>query len=222
LDSKFAVIGLGLFGRTLACELARTGAEVIAVDRDSRLVQEVADLVAHAVALEATDERELRNQGVAEVDVGVVAIGENFEANALCTLILKQNFEIPAVFTRAMNLDQHKILSLMDVRVIQPEKESANRLASRLLEPNLLELIELGEGTRLVQLVAPRSLHGQPLRQLELRQRYGCNVVSIRRAEAGGKHRILIPDPDDQIRSDDELFVIGPNEGLERFARENL
>lgn len=219
-DQKYAVIGLGLFGQTLARQLAVGGAEVIAIDRDAKLVQELADDVAHAVVLDATDIRALQSQGVDQVDVAIVAIGENFEGNILCTLVLKKEFGLQRVITRAMTLAQYKILSLMDVQVLQPEKESAERLATRLLRPGLLDNIQLGDDFHLATMEAPRAFHDQALRDLDLRNAYSCNVVSIKRVDKGGEQMIGVPHPDDLIRKGDILYIIGSRRDVERLNEE--
>lgn len=219
-DQKYAVIGLGLFGQTLARQLSEGGAEVIAIDIDAKLVQELADHVAHAVTLDATDVRALQSQGVDQVDVAIVAIGENFEGNILCTLILKQTFGLKSVITRAMTMAQYKILALMDVRVLQPERESAERLATRLLRPGLIDNIQLAEHFNLVQLAAPKAFHDRALRELDLRNTHSCNVVSIRKAAEGDGQMVSVPHPDDVIREGDVLYLIGTDENIERLTDE--
>jgi trk system potassium uptake protein len=221
-DQKYAVIGLGLFGKTLARQLSAGGAEVIAIDIDPKLVQEIADDVAHAVALDATDVRALQSQGVDQVDTAIVAIGENFEGNILCTLILKQSFALQSVITRAMTMAQYKILALMDVRVLQPEKESAARLATRLLRPGLIDNIQLAENFNLVQLEAPSAFYDRALRELDLRSGYSCNVVSIRHAAEGDGQMISVPHPDELIREGDVLYLIGSDDNIERLTDDLL
>lgn len=220
VERKYAVIGLGLFGQTLARALGEGGVEIIGIDINPRLVQEVADEVTHAVTLDATDERALKSQGVDQVDVAIVAIGENFEANILCTLILKQTFRIPTVITRAMTLAQFRILALMEVQVLQPERDAARRLSARLLRPNLIDNIELSDGYHFVQMQAPRSFYDRPLKEVGVRQNYGCNIVSIKRTEEGVERMIGVPHPDDLIREGDLLYMIGTDENLRRMTED--
>lgn len=217
-NRKFAVIGLGMFGRLLAVELAASGTEVIAVDRNERAVQEIAEQVAHAVVLDATDERALASQGIDQVDAAVVAIGENFEGNILCTLILKHNFKIPEVITRAITDAQRKILQLMNVEVLQPERASALRLAGRLVRPSLIDHIPLADGFSFAQIIAPKSMVGKALKDLELRQRYECNVVSIKTHEHGRERVIGVPHPERRIVAGDLLYLVGAEEQLQRLA----
>lgn len=215
---KYAVIGLGLFGQTLARQLSAGGAEVIAIDRDPKIVQEIADDVAHAVTLDATDIRALQSQGVDNVDCAIVAIGENFEGNLMCTLILKRSFRIKKVITRAMTVAQFEILELMEVDVLQPEREAANRLAGRLLRPNLRDNIQLGTDFNLIEILAPARFHDQALRDLDLRNTYSCNVVSLKRKEGDKEQIIGVPHPDDLIRKGDILYLIGNSSNLAKLA----
>ena len=58
--ARFAVIGLGRFGMSLATHLTEAGAEVVAIDADRRVIEKLKDEVTVAVALDATDEPALR------------------------------------------------------------------------------------------------------------------------------------------------------------------
>ena len=87
--ARFAVIGLGRFGMSLATHLTEAGAEVVAIDADRRVIENIKDEVTVAVALDATDEHALRAQNLEKVDAAIVCIGESFEANQLATLLLK-------------------------------------------------------------------------------------------------------------------------------------
>jgi len=122
---KFAVIGLGRFGGTVAQSLAERGAEVIAVDKDGKLVDKFAEIVDLAVRLDSTDEEALKSQGINQVDVAIVSIGD-FEASVLTTALLKR-LGVPMVITRASQTAsdiQDRILSLVGAdRVVLPEME---------------------------------------------------------------------------------------------------
>ena len=99
---KVVVVGLGRFGSTLAVHLSREGAEVLAVDRSAKLAEAVAEEVAVAVGFDATDLGNLNAYDVGSMDVGVVAIGENFESSVLVTMHLK-NLGVPLVYAKALN-----------------------------------------------------------------------------------------------------------------------
>jgi len=130
---KVAVVGMGIFGRALAVDLARAGAEVIAVDKDMELVDDVHDDVTLAVCLDATDEKELRAQGIHKVDVLVASIGNNFEANQLLVVLAAQ-IGIPRIVARAPSANHARILKLLGAHeVVLPEVEVAERMARSLL-----------------------------------------------------------------------------------------
>jgi trk system potassium uptake protein TrkA len=169
---RYAVIGLGRFGRKLATLLAEAGAEVIAVDRQKESVDAIRDTVALAVALDSTDREALRVQGIHQVDVAVVGIGSNFEANLLTTTILKE-LGAPRVISRATTDRRARILSRIGAdSVANPELESAERWRSRLLAPRIMERIELEEGYSMTRLAAPESFFGKSLVELDVRRSF--------------------------------------------------
>ncbi len=185
---KYAVIGLGRFGSTLARRLGESGAEVIAIDRVEERVALVRDHVSVALCMDGTDERRLREQGVHEVDVAVVAMGESFEATQLTTVVLK-GLGVERVVVKSVDpLHEKIILRLGADQVVSPEKDSAARLAQVLVAPRIVDYIELSQGHSLVQLNAPAMFHGKTIGELDVRKVYGVNIVAIKkRKEVGGK-----------------------------------
>lgn len=223
---RFAVIGLGRFGRRLATLLADSGAEVIAVDRKSELIEQLRDKVTLAVSLDSTDEQALVAQGIDKVDVAIVGIGEDFEDAALTTTILKQ-LGVGRVISRATNTMRGKILTRIGADdVVNPERESAERWRNRLLAPSIIERIELAEGYSLTQLAAPESFFNKTLADLDVRKKYKVNIVAINRTleetdDEGIKRTrqfvISVPLPDTMIESGDILLLIGSDQAMESF-----
>ena len=74
---SFAVIGLGMFGSTIATALAAFGDDVLGIDLDEGPVRQHADKLARAVIADARDDEALKEAGIANYDVVVVAIGED-------------------------------------------------------------------------------------------------------------------------------------------------
>lgn len=220
---RIAVFGLGQFGMPLALALAERGAEVLAFDTNRESVEAVADKVASAVILDCTDERALKAQGLEGLDMAVVAIGENFEANVLSTLLLK-SIGVPRVLTRANTWAQHEILVRIGAdEVISPEDDAARRLARRLVQPNILDHFGLGKELSLVEMKTPARFVGHSIRDLDLRGRYHVNLVAIehRPEERKGEDRdIEVPVPDYVFRADDLLFVVGRDEDLQVLVEE--
>lgn len=223
VTQKFAVIGLGRFGRQLATTLAGNGAEVIAMDRNPDLVEELRDDVTLAVRLDSTSEDALKAQGVGDVDVAIVGIGEDFESAALTVATLK-SLGVPKIFARAETDVQAKILARIGAdAIINPERESASRWAHRLMLPNLRQYVELGEEHSMIYMVAPRMFHGKTLREVHLRANYGVNLVAIQRTvldrsqdpgAPGTLQVIAVPTAETTILPDDVLVLVGSNEAL--------
>lgn len=226
---RFAVIGLGRFGSTLARELTAAGGEVVAIDTNRQLVEEIRDEVTLAIRLDSTDEESLRTQGIDKVDAAIVGIGEDFEAAALATANLKA-IGVPRVISRATTQIRADILHRIGAdTVVNPERETAVRWAQRLLMPELKDYIELGEGHGLIQIVAPRSFHHRTLEQLRLRQRHNLLLVALRRTVEvkAGDHPgtseapvVIIPHADTLILPNDVLVVIGSSEALANLPRD--
>jgi len=226
---RFAVIGLGRFGMRLATKLAEAGADVIAIDRDTEIVEAVKDRVALAVSLNATDEQALLAQGIDKVDAAIVGIGADFEESVLSTVILKQ-IGVKRVISRATTSVRGQILSRVGADdIVNPERESADRWCDRLLAPSVLERTVLGEGYSLVQVQAPASFHGKTLADLAVAARYKVLVVAIRRmressgangAPATSQSVISAPGPDSAINEGDVLVLIGNDDAIAKFPKE--
>jgi trk system potassium uptake protein TrkA len=225
---RFAVIGLGRFGSRLARNLAREGAEVIAIDHDREIVEELRDQVTLAIALDATDEQALKMQGVDQVDCAIVGIGHNFEANALTTALLK-SMRVKRVISRAGSGMQAQILSRIGAdALVNPEDEAGDRWSHRLLASFLIEHVELGPGYALVQMPAPAAWHGKTLAELDLRNRHNVTIVAIRRRVASTTpsgvesvtERVLdLPQPYSRLTADDTLILAGFDKDIHKLPR---
>ena len=220
---KVAVVGLGLFGRSIALRLAEAGAEVIAIDSNLELVDDVKDRVAVAVKLDATDERELRAQGVHQADLLVASIGDDFEANQLVVILAKQ-IGVKRVVARAPSDTHARILRLIGADdVVLPEQQAADELGNRLLHPSLKRYFELIDGYSIAEIDSPKSFHGKTLGDLQLKNRYEVNLVAIMHpaAVAGAAPSInVVPRGNTVIREGDRLTIAGADDRLKRLVEE--
>jgi trk system potassium uptake protein TrkA len=219
---KFAVIGLGRFGRKLAVSLTLSEAEVIAIDQNRDIVEEIRDEVTHAVRLDSTDEDALRAQGVENVDVAIVGIGQSgrgFESSVLTVVNLKA-MGVPRVYARAETIVQGQVLEKVGAtEVIYPEIESALRWSGKLITPQIIDKIDLSPGYSLASVIAPNSFHEKSVLDLQLRQRFGVNLVSIKRGDNVEDKRqkgeiINVPFPETIIYAGDTLMITGSDENL--------
>lgn len=225
---RIAVIGLGRFGMVLAKQVAASGAQVIAIDNNELLVDEVKDEVDVAVRLDSTDRLALESQDIDKCDVCVVAIGENFEA-ALLTTVIVQKLGVPRIICRAQTQVHADIFRQIGAEeVIQPESQAGEGLARKLANPQIEDFITLAEGYTMIELKAPSAFVGKTLQELALRSHYGTNLVAIKRpttAEKGGEtvetvQVIGVPKAGDVIESGDVLVLVGSDESLARMPKE--
>jgi trk system potassium uptake protein TrkA len=228
---RFAVIGLGRFGARLARELTAAGAEVIGIDSNADIVDELRDEVTLAIRLDGTDAAALKTQGINQVEVAIVGMGDNFEATALTTANLKA-MGVRRVIARATTLRRGEILSRIGADiVVNPERETAVRWAQRLMMPEITDYVEMGEGHGLVQIVAPKSFHHKSPGQLQLSRRLNVLLVAIRRAdpnapkaasdeETAAGPLVIIPGADTEILPGDILVMVGSNESLAELPQD--
>ena len=212
----------------LARELAASGTQVIAVDRSTQLTSEIKDDVDVSVRLDSTDETALKAQEIDKVDVCVIAIGENFEA-ALLTTVLVKKLGVPHIICRAQTTVHAEIFRQIGAdEVLQPEMQAGENLARKLANPHIEDVITLAEGYSLLELRAPAQFQGKSLMALGLRQKHGVNLICIKRPSqavaedesAEAPEIISVPRPDDVIKADDVLLVVGPDEALARLPKE--
>ncbi len=210
----FAVIGLGRFGAALALALEEHGHHVLGIDENEDTVQRYADYLTQAVKLDATDEEALRTVDIAAFETVVVAIGTDFESNLLATVALK-NLGVRKVICKTITQRQQDILRKVGAdRVILPEFEAGCRLADELMNPGLLERFHLGPGYSIAEVVTPRSLANQSLNQLDLRKRFGVNVLLVKR----GEDITTSPRAEFILLTGDVMVILGRDEKLEAFT----
>ena len=232
---RIAVIGLGRFGTALARRLSLDGADVIAIDTEFALIEEIRDDVALAVRLNSTDEAALRSQEVDRVDCVVVAIGENFEAALLTTVICKKNLKIPHIICRAQTQFHAEIFRQIGAdEVIQPEHHAGDMLGRRLAHPRINDYITLGDGFTVVEMAAPSAFVNKTIREIDLRSNYQVNMIAIRRQPkpdsdkpdsdsdklASEPDLISVPGPNDRIQATDILLLVGSEKSLARLPHE--
>lgn len=214
---QFVVIGIGRFGSALAQRLYELGHEVLAIDSDEEEIQKVSDKVTHAVTADASDENVLRSLGVRNFDVGIVSIGSDIQSSIIITLMLK-DMGVKYVVAKAQNDLHAKVLYKIGAdRVVFPERDMGERVAHNLIATNILEFIELSPEFSIIEFSIPHAWVGKNLRDLNLRVKYGVNVVALKNA----KTELInaAPKADDALTEDTVLVVIGDNDDLKRLEK---
>jgi len=228
-ENRFAVIGLGKFGKAIARKLAQKGAEVIAIDINESEVEKLHEEVALSICMDATDKKALMAQNITDVDGVVVSIGENFEALLLCTVYL-QELGAKRIIARANDEHQRRILVKLGVdEILSPEGEVGNVMAEKLMHPSVVSILQLPENYEIAEVKAPKGIQNRALADIKLRDKYKLNLVTIERelekkvkGETVKEQYIIgIPTPDTIIEDTDTIVLFGTTNDIERFIEIN-
>lgn len=215
VKKEFAVIGLGRFGGSICRALSEQGMEVMAIDNNEERVNQFAMIVSHAVVGDTTDEAVLKSLGIRNFDHVIVAIGDDIQSSILTTLILKE-LGVKNITVKAQNDYHEKVLLKIGAdHVVHPERDMGKRIAHNIISNNVLDYLELSDQHSIVEIVASGNLDGHSLIDLDIRAKYGINIVAIKR-----KDDILVsPQASEVIRKGDILIVIGADLDINRFEK---
>ncbi len=211
---SFAVIGLGTFGSTVASELARYGNPVLGIDIDERPVTRLAETLSEAIIADGRDELALKEAGVGDYDVAVVAIGEDLEANLVCTMNIKL-LGVETIWVKALNRTHHRILSKLGAdRVIIPEQEVGQHIAQMLHNPLVRDYVSLGNGYHVVDFNVPEQLDGKQANDPTLFSDYDLRALGAMR-----ESRFLSCQSEGiALKEGDKLLLLGKRADLRRFG----
>ena len=192
------------------------GHDVLAVDLDVTRVQNIVGQSTHSISGDATNEQLLREIGIQEYTVAIVAIGANIVASIMTTVLLK-TMGVPYIVARATNPLHANTLNRLGVdRVVQTESEMGSRIAHSLFSPDVQEYIELSSEFGISKILAPNQFQDRYLKDLgfsESKKGSGISVLSIRR----GSKITLMPDIDTQLKEGDTLILAGKDEDINQL-----
>ena len=212
---QFAVIGLGRFGRAVCESLHKMGYEVVGTDIDEKLVAQVLteNIASHAIQLDSTEPTALKQAGIFEFDTVVVAIGNFLEESIITTLNLKEA-GVKCVVAKVSSEIHRKLLERVGAdQVVFPENEAGRALAYSLTKPAILERFDIDPEHSIVEVKVPEEFHGKTLAELELRRRYGLNVLAV----GNGDKFDINPEPQRRLTKDSAMIVIGSNKDLKHL-----
>lgn len=214
MKKSYAVLGLGKFGKSIAEEMAKAGAEVMVVDNDEESVNEMADTVTYAVKADICDVATMKSLGLSNMDGVVVAITDNLDASIMGTILSKEA-GVPYVIAKSSGSIHTRILEKVGAdKVIVPERESGIRVARNMLSSNYIDFIELSDRIRLVEVPVKQEWVGKTLKELNLRKKEKINVIAIRK----GSEMLVNLDPDVPMKEGITLLVMVDRHDLERLA----
>lgn len=180
MNRTIGILGLGIFGSTIAKELGEQDHDVIAIDRDENNVNRVEPYVIKGVVGDFTNLELLKRIGIEQCERVVVASGSSLEASVLAIMNLKK-LGVKEIIAKSKNRSYMEImLEVGASQVIRPEHEMGIRTARSLVKHHILDVIDLDENMSIIEFKAPKSWIGKSLNDLKLRQRYELNVIGIK------------------------------------------
>ena len=205
LKKSYAIFGLGRYGLAVARELVAGGAEVLAIDRSESIVNSLAAEIPLCKCADVTDGDALRQLDIGSFDTVIIAMAGSLEATVLSTMLCKE-LGVKTVIAKCYNETHQKILSRVGAdQVVIPESESGARLAKNLLSAGFVDLLEISRDVSMVEVSVQPEWVGKSLMELNLRRKYGINIVAIRE---GGRVSVTI-DPEKPLTKEARLLVIG-------------
>lgn len=227
---KFCVIGLGYFGYNLAIRLNDLGAEVLAIDNHQEIIDDISEKVTQAICMDSTDTKAMKSLGLEEMDAVVVAIGENFESSIMTTALL-QEIGVKKIYNRVISVVHERLLKLMNIdELLLPEAEAASHLVKRLVIPGLIESYQISKEYSIFEIPAPKSFIGKTLLQLNLRQKYNVNLITIKKVikkrgfllmgEREEVEVLGVPSPDEEIPEGAVLVLFGKDRDIKNLIED--
>lgn len=214
-NRQFVVIGLGRFGRGVCETMHNLGYEVLATDIDEKRVADVlsSQIAAHAMQLDSTDPLALKEAGIFEFDTVIVAIGNYLQESIITTLNVKEAGVLHVVAKASSEIHGKLLKKVGADHVVYPEYEAGCVLARALTKPSILDRFDLDPEKSIVEVITPEEFHGRTLAELDLRKRYGLNLLAV---SHNGMFEVN-PTPNLSLQKGSIMVVIGDNKDINRL-----
>lgn len=212
VKKSFAVIGLGQFGTAVVEELVRNGMDVIAIDNNEEAVAKVAHTLPTCFVADSTNETALEELGIKDVDVAIVAFGDNKEATVLTTVLLRE-LNVKQIIVRVDDPFYMTIVKKLGAtEVITPQKAAGVALANRIGADDVKDFYRIDNKYSIVSLAINSAFIPCKLKDLQSKDKYGVNIVLVIRNEQS-----FVPGGSDALLPNDTLFVVGTTKDINAF-----
>ena len=209
---SFASRGIGNFGRSAATPRCKLGHEVLAMDISEDRVRDIADHVTAAVQINVTDERAMKQVGIRNFDCVIISVGEDIRASILATVLCKEMGAKHVVAKASDDMHAKILLKTGADSVVRPEHESGVRLARSLVSDSVIDYLDLSDEYSIHEMRIPRVWVDKSIMKIDVRRNYAISIIAIRR---GGRIIVAI-DPEQPLKADDILVMIGSNKSLKK------
>lgn len=216
LKKNYVVFGLGRYGLSVAKELVKNGADVLAIDINEDNVNNAAVDLPICKCADATDPKVMKQLGIANFDVAIVCMAGDLEASVMTVVLCKEN-GVKTIIAKCSNEMHQKVLTAVGAsKVVIPEYESGVRLAKSLLSAGFVDAVNLSEDISIVDINTPKSWVGKTLIELGLRKKYSINIIAI---EKDGNTSIDV-DPNAKLIEGTKLIIIAHAKKIQKLLKD--
>lgn len=214
---RYLIIGLGIYGTNLAIDLTNMGHEVIGADVNHSLVDAIKDYISTAYILDATDESALTALPLNNVDLVIVAIGENFGASIRIVALLKK-LQVAHIYARAIDNLHESILESFEIdRILTPEQRAASDLVNEMGVGGNVSSLRIDDDNFILKFKVPAKFIGEPYSSLDFEKDYNLKLIAVTRLKptrnALGiirkRHELLDSLENERVEADDIIICQG-------------
>ena len=225
---KVLVIGLGYYGKSLAVGLVNNGHEVICVDNKLSNIESIKEKIDTAFALDAADENALCTLPLSDIDLAIVAIGEDFGSSVRSIALLKKH-GVKHIFARASDPVHKNIVEAFQIdRILTPEDDSAQNFAAQITLGTMVQTFNVANDFNVYKFRIPASVNGRTLEDLALETRFSLSVLAVVKEKESRncvgiirKEQALTNKPDARLRltSGDTLILYGQEKDFIKLSK---
>ena len=223
LKDHVIIVGYGRNGEQAAMELAEHGVDFVVVDKRDNVISRIRE---HPELLylkgDATHEEILEQVNIGKARA-LIATTPNDADNVFVVLTARSMNPGMTVISRASEMEsQMKLKRAGATNVIMPERIGGQRMAKLVHQPDVVEFMEyiLLQKTKDVSLEEltcknlAQCFVGKSIADLKVREISGANIIGLK---ISGARYVFNPDPQMILSRNDQLFVLGNPEQIEKL-----
>lgn len=213
INKTYAVFGLGRYGRAVAKELIDSGAEVITVDSDYKIVEDLVKEFPICKCADVTDPAVIEQLGISNVDTVIIAMARGLEASVMATMLCREA-GVKRIIVKCGSEIHRTILEKVGAdMVILPESESGIRLAKNIISSGFIDIAELSDTISVIELDVKSEWEGKTLNQLNLRKKHSINVIAVSKNNCVE----ILTNPDTKLRKNMKLIVVANKKDISKL-----
>ena len=174
------LVGVGRFGKSVAMKLNELGHEVMAIDKHEDRINDILPFVTDAQIGDSTKIAFLRTLGVANYDLCIVSIVDDFQSSLETTSLLKELGAKKIIARAGDEIHRKFLLNNGADEVVFPEKQVAEWTAIRYTTDHVIDFIALDSEYAIYEVSVPEQWVGKSVAELDIRKKHDINILAIR------------------------------------------